>query len=71
MSQDDKEGPLQRIKRALHRHSVDDVDPIELERLSLTDTTDSDRVDAPAGTGFGEDELPPELRSPEAGRPDQ
>jgi hypothetical protein len=63
MSEDEKQGPIERIKQALHRDSdADDVDPIEIERLSLTDTTETERADTPAGTGFAGDELPPDVR---------
>jgi hypothetical protein len=62
MSQDERDGPIERIKEKLGLGSGDEVDPIELERLSLVDTTDSDRSDAPAGTGQELDELPPDLR---------
>jgi hypothetical protein len=67
MSQDERGGPIERIKEKLGHGSGDDVDPIEIERLSLTDTTDADRIDAPPGTGLEEDELPPDLRN--SGKP--
>jgi hypothetical protein len=63
MDHDDDRGPLDKLKHALGRDSGgDDADPIELETLSLTDTTESDRVDTPPGTGAGGDELPPDER---------
>jgi len=63
MSQDEKKGVVERIKHALHRDSGEgDADPLELERLSLTDTTESERAGAPPGTGEAGNELPPDIR---------